>query len=378
MSGMGTDGELRRSYARTISRNIRGLHVLEASLLDAKAQWKDIFETAASSNASLQLPVTLLRRIAAVSSQVRCVQQECVSLLGSSENSAASSGGQDDSADEATRFHRLLHPSRTSFVVSDAVKLARRVFVCSVWLSVITGDFDWLTSSLSSAEEYFILQYPSISEERGICGGMDTLTMFDANKKITTESVPGSVCDAVVVPVVVFWYYCAISDAAKAESRICSITRHNYLSEHMKRVFVGIGLCLYTAKYAEVLHVLPSLHSDNLYLDPTASEDMTSCGEMFTPQQLFPSLQLFLRCILVFIGRRQLLQTKVGEGFRPRLSEDGGCEREAEQKALEWLWPAEWRASYVYSVAQKQFLEQDSLLWNWPLPAPMVQHTLSC
>lgn len=262
--------EIRRLYTRTISNRIRPLSVLVDSFVDACSQWEDITRKAipgsldaqeCKSNEELTLTSQAVKRVSALASQVRCVQQEVSTKVVSSpstrnvshplpmpesrvqsreKHSAGKSGAYGSTAskmDEERFFCTLSSSSPVEDCIRNvsALHLARNVCVFSMWLAIALGDIEWLFVTMSSAEDYFDLKRVEYMRkeffskhikidttlgEKGakINSRSATCTFFGHSCEAHPEKVGCCYNDREVVRVIIVWYHCFVGELLKGET----------------------------------------------------------------------------------------------------------------------------------------------------------------
>lgn len=260
------DNAIRRPYTRTVSSQFRSLSVLADSFIDACSQWESLTREVTRSpylprnhsNAEhLALSPDIAKRITALASQVRCIQQELSTKVVSSlckeafspeststplsqntENvSHATSGIYSFSlsrASDKTFFCSLSSSLKKDEIDFSVLPLARKVCVFSMWLAVALGDMDWLALCVSSAENYFnfrkieFLKGGLLSLQRKVentsreevsrigCQSA-TCIFFGHGQRNQSGRVDHCYDDREVMGIIIMWYQCFVGELVKAE-----------------------------------------------------------------------------------------------------------------------------------------------------------------
>lgn len=408
------ESEIRRLYTRTVSNEVRPLSVLLESFLDACSQWESIIcegknESFLSGKCTGDEESSdfseVVRRVRAVASQVRCIQHEVStkftssfvsstlpstpslpfsSPLSSSSNLFDRPGGRKEAisalhADDKVFFCGLNSSPNDNDDVQSVLllRLARNVCVFSMWLAIVLGDFDWLTVSISSAENLFNLmkmnkmkggvflptaKSESVSNMRSLAfDGRSVTCIFFGHCNGKKEEIRQLCNDRDVVEVIILWYQCFVGELVGAEKLFFEKKKQVLCRTPRERATYEFPLHVALSILVGDLHRMfcCGVKEDALLLSSSISFSSTGEGPHAAPREMKKEekhergfshsdckqlsgglnerrksalpFQLFLRLMAEFIVRRQLVQMEVGKAFRPILTEMEETELEGGQ-----------------------------------------------
>lgn len=335
---------IRRQYTRTISKNIRSLDILNHSFDDVAAQWRSLLEKISASGLN-SLSSALKKEVESISSQVRCIQQELVTYLVvhndelgnfSSQGSSLSSvhrdvctrGSLHQGANRDAQYfctittssycraqltkttNNVAERSEQSSQVMRAKDLGLRVWVFAVWMSIALGDFDWLTTSISGVEEYWINTQEKLClpAEQESDKGITRLFFYGES----LQAPPDTPTDKWLMSILLLWYHCFAGEMRKATDLyfIINDDASGALSDNLRKLVLNIAHCIVQADATQLFSVI--ICSTSFHTVETKCYPDGGC-------QIFP-LSLFLRFMAEIFLRPILVNKGIDKTFRPVVS----------------------------------------------------------